>query len=90
MSPRISTASGETSLSRSLDFEITWPIVSAAFVSSGLEEEVRLPNFQIFKEDLIELVIIVLAGVNQDMLCVAIQSCNNARKSDDFRQGYPG
>jgi hypothetical protein len=46
---------------------------------------VRLAQFQILEEDLIQLVVVVLARVDDHMVHVSIQRRHDARQPDDFR-----
>ena len=55
--------------------------------TSRVEKIVWLTDAQIIEEDLIQLVIIVLTGVNQNMLGISIERIDNATHFDNFRPG---
>src|ERR1035437_8412831 len=52
-----------------------------------VEEVIGLADPQVVKENLVQLVIIVLAGVNQHMVGVLFQGFDNGGQADDFRPG---
>ncbi|MNP51473.1 hypothetical protein D3C76_1457930 [compost metagenome] len=45
----------------------------------SVQEMIRFADTQVLEEDFIKLVVIILAGVNQNMLAVFIQARNHAR-----------
>ncbi len=53
----------------------------------GLEEVVGLPQLEIAEEDLIELVVVVLARVDEHMVHVTVQRHERARQADDLGPG---
>ncbi len=66
---------------------MTLPMVSAALLPAAFEEMVGLAHFQILEEDLVEFVVVVLAGVHQDMVAMLVERCHHPRQADDF---WPG
>ncbi|MCY1244887.1 hypothetical protein D9M72_579870 [compost metagenome] len=53
----------------------------------SIEKMVRFTNPQILEEDFIEFIIVVLAGMDQNMFAMSIQRRHDARQTDDFRTG---
>ena len=53
----------------------------------GIQIEVRRPKTQVIKEHLIELVVIVLAGVDKDLIKVAVTLFDDNGEPDDLRPG---
>ena len=52
---------------------ITLPIVSARGGAGGIQEVIRLADAQVVEEDLVQLVVVVLAGVDEHVLAVLVQ-----------------
>ena len=53
-------------------------------VASGTEIMVRSPQLQFLEEDLVELAVVILPGVDEDVIKDAIQGCHHARQPDDL------
>ena len=53
----------------------------------GVQIKVRRPKTQVIKEHLVELVVIVLAGVDQDLIKVAVALFDDSGEPDDLRPG---
>jgi hypothetical protein len=52
---------------------------------------IRFPDAEILKKDFIQFIIVILAGMHQDMLGVAVQLADDPAKLNDFRTGtYDG
>src|SRR5690606_33555634 len=54
-------------------------------VGGCVEELVRLPNAEVLKEDAAQLVVVILAGMNQEVIHVPVQCCDHTRKPYDLR-----
>ncbi len=55
--------------------------------SGCLEVIVRLPQLQVLEENLVQLVVEVLARVHQDVVHGAVQGRNHPREADNLRSG---
>ena len=55
---------------------------SAAF--GAVQEVIRLAHTQVVEEDLIQLVVVVLAGVHQDMVAVFVERGQHPRQANDL------
>ena len=65
---------------------ITWPIVSAARCAGRFEELVGRADAELVEEDLVQLVVVVLAGVHQRRASQCRSSLvDDARQPDDLR-----
>ena len=85
MSPSTSTASGCPRARTRSTAMMTLPIVSAGAVAGGSEEMVRRADLEVVEEDLVELVVVVLAGVDEQMVAVLIELGDDPRQADDLR-----
>jgi hypothetical protein len=61
------------------------PNLSAEAARPHAHVNVRLANLQLVKEHPAQPVIVVLTGVNQDMLAELIEKMNNETQPDDLR-----
>ena len=52
-----------------------------------LQEYVRPTDAQVIEEDPVELVVVVLAGVHQDVVAMCVQRGHHPRQADDLRPG---
>ena len=59
----------------------------AQVLSDGVQVEVRRAQAQVLKKDLVQVIIVVLAGVDQDLIKVDIALFDNGRQPDNFRSG---
>ena len=55
--------------------------------AGGVQEMVRLADLQVGEEDLVELVVVVLAGVYQDVIGVLVENRHHPGQADDLRAG---
>jgi hypothetical protein len=53
----------------------------------SVQEVIRLANAQVVKEDLVELVVVVLTRVHHNMLAILVQASQHTGKTNDFRPG---
>jgi hypothetical protein len=53
----------------------------------AVQKVVRLSHTQVIKEHLVELVVVVLAGVHQDVVAMHIQGGEHAGQTDDLGAG---
>src|SRR5258708_1627138 len=53
-------------------------------IASRLQGEIRPADIELLEEDVIQLVVEVLAGMDQDLLHMAIELGDNARKLDEL------
>ena len=59
----------------------------AQVLSDGVQVEVGRAQAQVLKKDLVQVIIVVLAGVDQDLVKVDIALFDNGRQPDNFRSG---
>ena len=52
---------------------MTLPMVSRGAGAAAVQEVIGLADAEIVEEDLVELVVVVLAGVDQDMIAVLVE-----------------
>ncbi|MNR28400.1 hypothetical protein D3C85_1457240 [compost metagenome] len=55
--------------------------------AGGAQEMVRFADAQVLEEDFVEFVVVVLSGMNQDVIAMAVQAREHARQPNDFRPG---
>ena len=94
---------GETAVGVAKDQQCVWSVLCKNRIHPGndlsdglcrsgprcLQKDVWRPQLQVFEEDLVKFIIIVLPGVNKDMLHrrLCIQPRDHAGKTDDLRPG---
>ena len=64
---------------------MTLPMVSRGVAAGGVQEMVGLADAEVVEEDLVELVVVVLAGVDQHVVAVPVELGDHPRQPDDLR-----
>jgi hypothetical protein len=85
VSPRMRTASGN---SCPKDFVRTRDHLSdrlGSRLTNGFKKVVRLANAKIVKKYLVKLVVVILPGMDQNVVCMAIEPVDDTGQPNDFR-----
>jgi hypothetical protein len=53
--------------------------------AGAFEEGIRPADAEVLEEHLVEFVVVVLAGVDQGVLAIAVEAVDHARQPDDLR-----
>jgi hypothetical protein len=85
VSPKMRTASGNSCPRISSARAITFPDRLGSRRANGFQKVVRLANAKIVKKYLVKLVVVILPGMDQNVVCMAIEPVDNAGQPNDFR-----
>ena len=66
---------------------MTWPMVSAAVAPAAPRKWSGVRISEVVEEDLVQLVVVVLPGVDDDVVDVAVERGHHARQADDLGPG---
>ena len=87
VSPSTSIASGCSAPSTPIDGDDNVADGLGRGAAGGRQEVVGLAHAEILEEDLVELVVVVLAGMHEHVVAMPVERGDDARQPDDLRPG---